>query len=89
MQGFEAIARLIQDALEKALLAGIPYKTASKILVGTETALVNALCAERSKFIADCRSAGTSAVAEREGITPRSVRRRRQKLLSEKRTQIA
>jgi hypothetical protein len=82
MQGFEAIARLIQDALEKALSAGIPHNIASQILIGTETALVNALCAERSKFISSCRETGTAGMAERLGITPRAVRKRRQKALA-------
>jgi len=89
MQGFEAIARLIQDALEKALSAGIPPQIANQILVTTEAAMVNALCAERSKFIASCRESGTSAMAQRLGVTPRAIRKRRQRVLNESRNQIA
>lgn len=89
MQGFDAIARLIQDALEKALSAGIPPRIATQILMTAEAAMVNALCVENSKLLTACREVGTSAVAERMGVTPRTIRRRKQKVLNEKRTQIA
>jgi hypothetical protein len=87
MRGFKAIARLIEDALERALTAGVPREVAVESLMQAESRMVNAVCSDQAKFLSECRNARTSDVAERLSISPRTVRRRRQKALNEKRTQ--
>lgn len=86
--GIRGIQRLIEDAADRAVSAGVPRQVAAKILMRAEADLINALLAENRRFLDECRAKGTLRIAQAEGVTQRAVQKRRTNMLK-KRTNTA
>jgi hypothetical protein len=74
---FDTVSRMIEQAVDRCRRANIPPAIYSAPLKALELACVHHIIADARQTVSGCREPGTTAMAERQGITPRSMRRRR------------
>lgn len=75
---FEQVRHLIADAHERALRAGVSRATADEVLMRAEAAMVREIAEAARAQLDYLRSLPTAVIAERSGVTPRTVQRRRE-----------
>ncbi len=79
---FDAVARMIEQAADRCRRATIPPAIYEPPLRAMELACVQHIIADSRRTVTGCREPGTTAMAERRGITPRGMRKRRNRALS-------
>lgn len=83
------IASIIRETRERVICQGVDPVVADAALMRAEAEMVAAEIERMKLFRELVRHCGTRVVAEREGITPRAVRKRLRRALNEIGTTIA
>lgn len=76
----QAIANLIREAERRAIQAKVPAHVYLPHLMALETSCVKAVIADEQRLLSECDSIGSRAVAERKGVTPGAIRKRRRRI---------
>lgn len=79
---FDTVSRMIEQAADRCRRANIPPAIYSAPLKALELACVQHIIADARQTVTGCRDPGTTAMAERQGITSRGMRKRRHRALS-------